>query len=149
MTTPDTIVQALPDDRKAAMQKLRDLAKKHLPKGFEETVQYGMISYVVPLSTYPDGYHCKASEPLPFISIASQKNFIALYHMGLYATPAIEAWFKEEYAKRVPSKLDMGKSCIRFKKVEQIPFDVLGELFKKITVKEWIATYEAAFKKGK
>lgn len=129
------------------MLKLFNTIKKHTPKGFEADVSYGMASMVVPLSQYPAGYHCKANTPLPFISIASQKNFIALYHMGLYADPNLLNWFTTAYAERVSGKLDMGKSCIRFKKPEHIPFDLIGELCEKMTAKEWVATYERLYRK--
>jgi uncharacterized protein YdhG (YjbR/CyaY superfamily) len=146
-TTVEEYILSLPDDRKQAIIDLSTIFKKHLPKGFEECISYGMIGYVVPKKIYPAGYHCNPTLPLPFITIASQKNFIAIYHMGLYATPALYNWFVEEYAKQVSFKLDMGKSCIRFKKVEYIPFKLIEELAKKITVKDWINTYETAFVK--
>jgi hypothetical protein len=117
-----------------------------LPKGFEETLNYGLIGYVVPHSIYPNGYHCNPKLPVPFMNIASQKNFIAVYHMGLYANPELLNWFVQEYPKHCNTKLDMGKSCIRFKKTNQIPFDLIAELSKKISVKEWIETYENTIK---
>ena len=145
--TPDEYLANLPEDRKEAMQKLRETVLKNLPKGFEETMQYGMISYVVPHSIYPDGYHCKPTDALPFMSIASQKNHIAYYHMGIYSDPDLLKWFTEEYPNHATGKLDMGKSCIRFKKPGNIPFELLGELTKKISVDEWISKYESAFKR--
>lgn len=145
--TPDEYLTNLPEDRKEAMQKLRETVLKNLPKGFEETMQYGMISYVVPHSIYPDGYHCKPTDALPFMSIASQKNHIAYYHMGIYSDPELLKWFTEEYPNHATGKLDMGKSCIRFKKPGNIPFELLGELTKKISVDEWISKYESAFKR--
>lgn len=148
-TTVDAYLESLPDDKQQAMNTLRSIIKQNLPQGFEETMQYGMISYVVPHSIYPNGYHCKPKDALPFLSIASQKNFIALYHMGIYANATLLNWFVDEYAKASNAKLDMGKSCIRFKKPEHIPFALLGELAAKITVKEWIETYESAFVKKK
>ena len=146
-TTPDQYIQELPEDRKEIMQKLRETVLKNIPKGFEEIMQYGMISYVVPHSIYPDGYHCKPSDPLPFLSIASQKNHIAFYNMGIYSKPELLKWFTEEYPKQAKGKLDMGKSCIRFKNPKNIPFDLLGELTKKISVDQWIEIYEKTFKK--
>lgn len=137
----------LPNDRKEPMKKLRECIINNLPKGFEEQMAYGMIAYVVPLSIYPKGYHASLGEPLPFMSLASQKSYISFYHMGIYAKPEVEEWFKEEYKKRVSSKLDMGKSCIRFKKMDQIPYDLIEELCQKITVDEYIAAYEASFNK--
>lgn len=136
----------LPEDRKAIMKKLRQVIKKNLPKGFKEVINYKMPSYVVPHSKYPDGYHCTPSLPLPFLSMASQKNFIALYHMGIYADPKLMAWFQKEWPKHVKTKLDMGKSCIRFKKVEAIPFDLIGELVAKMSMEDWIKTYEKNYK---
>jgi uncharacterized protein YdhG (YjbR/CyaY superfamily) len=140
-------LESVPEDRTAAMKKLRTTIKKNIPNGFKEALSYGMPGFVVPLSAYPDGYHCKADTPLPFVSFASQKNFIALYHMGVYSDPKILNWFTKEYPKHCNRKLDMGKSCIRFKKVEEIPFDLIGELMTKISMKEWIATYEKHHKK--
>jgi uncharacterized protein YdhG (YjbR/CyaY superfamily) len=146
-TTVEEYVNTLPDDRKEAIQQLREIILKNLPKGFTETISYGMIGYVVPHSIYPKGYHCDTSLPLPFMNIASQKNFIALYHMGLYSNKELLEWFTNEYPNHSKAKLDMGKSCIRFKKVDQIPYQLIAELTKKITVKDWIALYEHAFVK--
>ena len=146
-TTPEQYLSELPEDRKEAMLKLRNAIKENLPQGFEEVISYGMLGYVVPHSIYPSGYHCNPKLPLPFINLASQKNFIALYHMGIYADKNLESWFVSEYPKHVKSKLDMGKSCIRFKKVDDIPFDLIGELAAKVTVEDWILNYEKAFKK--
>lgn len=145
--TPDDYMRELPLDRKEPMEKLRTVLKKHIPKGFEETMQYGMISYVVPHSLYPGGYHCKPTDALPFVSIASQKNSINLYHIWLYDDEALLAWFASEYPKHTKSKLDMGKSCIRWKKPEHIPYELIGELVEKITVKQWIGLYEKNIKK--
>lgn len=139
---PEDYISKLPEDRKMAMTKLREVILENIPKGFEETMSYGMVGYVVPHSIYPDGYHCTPELPLPFISIASQKNFVALYHMGIYADKELHDWFVAEYPKYVKTKLDMGKSCIRFKKMETIPFDLIGELCTKMTVKQWIELYE-------
>ncbi len=140
--TPQEYIDTLPKDRKQAMTEMRKVILKNLPKGFAEVMSYGMIGYVVPHKLYPSGYHCDPKQPLPFAGIASQKNFVALYHMGVYANPDLLKWFIAEYKKRVPSKLDMGKSCIRFKKMEQIPFDLIGELMRKVSVEDWIAVYE-------
>lgn len=146
-STPDEYENQLADDRKEVIAKLRQTILQHLPSGFEETISYGMIGYVVPLSTYPAGYHCKANEPLPFLSIASQKNFIALYHMGMYADEKLLHWFQSEYPKHAQSKLDMGKSCVRFKKMDDIPFALISELVGKISVQDWIQHYESQWKK--
>lgn len=137
----------LPEDRRHAVAALRQAVRERLPKGFQETVAKGMLHWVVPHSTYPAGYHCNPADPLPFLSLANCKNSICLYHMGIYADPELHAWFASEYAQQVKTRLDMGKSCVRFKKPEQIPFALVGELASKITPAEWISRYEAAFKK--
>jgi Domain of unknown function (DU1801) len=142
MNTVEEYIAQLPEDRKAAIEQLRKLIKKQLPKGFQECISYGMIGYVVPHSLYPKGYHCDPKLPLPFLSIASQKNFIALYHMGIYADSRILDWFTSEFPKHSKAKLDMGKSCIRFKKMDQIPFDLIGALAAKMTPQQWIELYE-------
>lgn len=142
-TTPEQYMKELPAERKEPMQKLREVFLKNLPKGFEEIINYGMLSYVVPHSIYPAGYHCKPQDPLPFVALASQKNFIAFYHMGLYSDPKLCKWFIDEYAKQAPAKLDMGKSCVRFKKPEHIPYKLIAELLQKITVNDWIRLYES------
>ena len=146
-STPDEYIAELPADRKEAMTKLRIEVLKNLPKGFKETMGYGMMGYVVPHSIYPNGYHCNPTDPLPFAGFASQKNFIAFYHMGIYADPELLKWFTEAHAKASPKKLDMGKSCLRYKKPEDIPYKLIGELVSKITPDEWIATYEKAIKR--
>ena len=143
----DEYIDSLEGDRKTAINKMRKAIAENLPKGFEEAMSYNMPGWSVPHSIYPSGYHCKPEEPLPFISIASQKNFVALYHMGVYAKPELLEWFVAEYPKHVSTKLDMGKSCIRFKKPELIPFDLIAELAKKMTVEEWIGIYEEKLKK--
>ena len=137
----------LPEERIIAIDKLRKVILKNLPKGFKEEMNYGMIGYVVPHSLYKKGYHCDPLMPLPFMNIASQKNFVAVYHMGIYANPKLLNWFVEEYPKHCKTKLDMGKSCLRFKKVDEIPFKLIGELASKMTPKEWIAIYETKFNK--
>lgn len=146
-STPQQYLKELPADRKEAVSKLRDTVMKNLPKGFKEVMSYGMLGYVVPHEIYPGGYHCDPKLPLPFASIASQKNFIAFYHMGVYAMPEVLKWFTTEYPKHSAAKLDMGKSCIRFKKPEHIPYKLIGELVKKISVKDWIAVYESQIKR--
>jgi len=143
----EVYIDQVPEERKSTLEKLRKTIKKNLPKGFEEGIQYGMIGYYVPHSIYPEGYHCTPSEPLPFMSFASQKNSINLYHSGIYAVPEIHEWFVSEYPKHSKRKLDMGKSCIRFKKIEEIPFELIGELASKLTVDEWVAIYEKNVKK--
>ncbi len=146
-TTPGQYLEELPEDRKQAVCALRTEIIKNLPAGFREEMNYGMLGYVVPHEVYPAGYHCDPSKPLPFVNLASQKNFIALYHMGLYAMPKLMDWFVNEYSQAQSGKLDMGKSCLRFKKTEQIPFNLIGKLMKRVTVEEWISCYEATFKR--
>jgi len=146
-TTVADYLDSLPEDRKKAINQIRSVIKKNMPAGFEECMQFGMIGYSVPHKKYPKGYHCNPKEPLPFISVASQKNFVAIYHMGLYATPKLMEWFLEAYEKADVGKPDMGKSCIRFKKVEKIPFDLIGKLASKMSADEWIATYEKLYVK--
>ena len=145
--TTEQYLEQLTAERKVAIGKLRQIILDKLPNGFIETISYGMISFVVPHSIYPNGYHCNPKQPLPFIGIASQKNFIALYHMGLYANPELLKWFTTEYPKHCKTKLDMGKSCIRFKKPDQIPFELIGDLCSKMTVKQWIKIYQTNLKR--
>ncbi len=144
---PEEYISKVPPERTGAITKLREVINENLPDGFEEMMNCGMIGYVVPHSLYPAGYHCDTNQPLPFINIASQKNFIAFYHMGIYANEDILNWFKAEYPNHVSTKLDMGKSCIRFKNPEKIPFELLGELASKISAEEWINTYEQHIKR--
>jgi hypothetical protein len=145
--TPDQYINLLTEDRKEAIGKLRKVILDNLPEGFVETMAYGMIAYVVPHSIYPNGYHCDPKQALPFISIASQKNYIALHHLGIYGSTQLLDWVIAEYPKHSKTKLDMGKGCIRFKKIDQIPFNLIVELCKKITTKEWISFYESNFKR--
>ncbi|WP_396590859.1 DUF1801 domain-containing protein [Allomuricauda sp. R78024] len=145
--TPDEYISKLPEDRKLAVSKLRETVKASLPEGFQECISYKMIGYVVPHSLYAPGYHCDPKLPLPFINIASQKNFVALYHSGIYADKKLLDWFVGEYPKHVKTKLDMGKSCIRFKKMENIPYKLIAELCQKITPKAWIELYEKNIKR--
>ncbi len=146
-TTVDQYLAELPEDRKEAMTKLRAIIRKNLPKGFEEVMGYGMMGYSVPHSIYPAGYHCDPKLPLPFMGLASQKNSINFYHMGIYADEKLLNWFNEEYPKHTKAKKDMGKSCLRFKKPEHIPYELIGELVKKMSVKQWIDIYESQIKR--
>lgn len=146
-TTVTEYLDALPEDRKEVVQQLRDVINEHLPARFKETIGYGMIAWVIPLSDYPAGYHCNPKLPLPFLNLASQKNFIALYHMGIYGNPDLLQWFVDEYPKHSKTKLDMGKSCIRFKKMNDIPFELIAELMTKVTPELWIEWYEKALKR--
>ena len=145
--SPEEYISKVPADRKEAIEKLRQTILKNLPKGFTEGMNYNMIGYFVPHSVYPDGYHCDPKQPLPFMNIASQKNFIAFYHMGMYANKKLLDWFTKEYPKHCKTKLDMGKSCVRFKKVEDIPYKLIGELAKKMSSAEWIKIYESNIKR--
>lgn len=135
-------IDSIPEERKEAVLKLRNCVVENLPAGFEEGIIYGMIGYVVPHSLYPAGYHCTPEQPLPFMNIASQKNFIAVYHMGLYSFPDLLEWFKAEFPKHSKYKLDMGKGCVRFKKIDAIPYDLIAELSKKVSPQQWIVQYE-------
>lgn len=146
-SSPNEYISQLPEERHEPMERLRSVILKNLAKGYIEEMSYGMIGYVIPHEIYPDGYHCNPKLPLPFISIASQKNFIALYHMGIYAQPDLLDWFVNEYPKHAKSKLDMGKSCIRFKKMNDIPFELIAKLMTKLSPTEWIALYEKNIKK--
>lgn len=146
--TPEQYIQEAPEERQEALKKLRKTIQQNLPKGFEEGMQYGMIGYYVPHSAYPAGYHCKPEEPLPFMSFASQKNSVNLYHSGIYANKKLHDWFVNEYPKHVKTKLDMGKSCVRFKKVEHIPYDLIAELVQKMSMEEWISIYEENIKRS-
>ncbi len=140
-------IDQLPDEREKIVTNLRKVIKQNLPKGFKEEMSYGMIGYVVPHSLYPDGYHCNPKFPLPFMNIASQKNFVALYHMGVYSDKKLLEWFTKEWPKHTKIKLDMGKSCIRFKKLDQIPYELLGKLSTKISPDKWIKTYVTQIKR--
>ncbi len=140
-------ISQLPEDRKEAIENLRKIISENLPKGFKEEMSYGMIGFVVPKSIYPKGYHCSPELPLPFLNIASKKNSINIYHMGIYADEKLLNWFVSEFPKYSKKKLDMGKSCMRFKKSEDIPYELIGELASKITPEQWIEMYENAFVK--
>lgn len=140
--SPEEYISQLPDERKDSIVKLRKTVKDNLPAGFHEVMAYGMIGYVIPHSIYPSGYHVDPKLPVPFISIASQKNYIAVYHMGLYIFPEISTWFKDEYPKHVKTKLDMAKSCIRFKKIDEIPYELIAELCRKISMEDYLKKYE-------
>ena len=133
---------SLSSEKKEAINKIISVIQKKIPKGFNEQINYGIPSWVVPHLTYPKGYHCSPELPLPFLSLASRKNYIALYHMGIYANEDLMKWLKKEYPKHSKYKLDIGKSCIRFKRLDDIPFNLIGELLSKMTMKDWIKTYE-------
>ncbi|WP_298511457.1 DUF1801 domain-containing protein [uncultured Kordia sp.] len=141
--TIDDYITQLPEERQEAITKIRSILQKNLPSGFTEAINYKMPSFVVAHDTYPGGYHCDPKLPLPFISYASQKNFVALYHMGIYANKELMDWFVAEYPKHCKRKLDMGKSCIRFKKMDDIPYELITELATKMSPQDWIDLYEA------
>lgn len=145
--TPEDYISQVPEERQDALKKLRKTINDNLPKGFKECINYNMIGYVVPHDIYPDGYHCDQKLPLPFMSFASQKNSINFYHNGIYANPELHDWFIKEYPKHCKRKLDMGKSCVRFKKIDEIPYELIAELVKKMSVEQWISIYESALKK--
>lgn len=147
--TVEEILVNLPEDRIEPFNKLHNIIMENLPKGFEAAISYGGLGYVIPHSLYPAGYHCKPSEPLPFAGIASQKDSINFYHMGIYSKPELLDWFVMEYPKHSKQKLDMGKSCVRFKKFNEIPYELIAELMKKITANDWIETYEKNYLKAK
>lgn len=145
--TVEEILGNISEDRSESFNKLHQIIVKNLPKGFEPGISYGGLGYVIPHSIYPAGYHCKPIEPLPFAGIASQKNFISFYHMGIYSDPKLLEWFVSEYPKHSKQKLDMGKSCIRFNKPSEIPYELIGALMSKMTAQEWIDLYESKLKK--
>lgn len=146
-TTIEAYIEGLSDERRSVVNKIRDILHHNLPKGFKEELSYNMIGFVVPHDIYPNGYHCNPKLPLPFINVASQKNFIALYHMGIYANPELMEWFVTEYPKYCTTKIDMGKSCIRFKKMDQIPYELIAQLVSKMSPQDWIDLYESQIKK--
>jgi Domain of unknown function (DU1801) len=146
-STPEEYVESLPEDRRVVFKKLLQVIRKNIPKGFSEGMGYGMMGYSVPHKLYPAGYHCDPKQPLPFMGLANQKGAVTLYHMGVYADPVLLTWFKREYPKHSKSKLDMGKSCIRFKKMDDVPYELIGELASKMTPKDWIALYEKNLKR--
>lgn len=146
--SPEDYIKQLPEERQPIIQKLRETIKANLPTGFEEVISYGMIGYVVPHALYPAGYHCAPELPLPFMNLASQKNFIAVYHMGVYGKKELSDWFTGEFPKHSARKLDMGKSCIRFKNLNDIPYKLIGELASKMSVDDYIEFYESNFKRN-
>jgi uncharacterized protein YdhG (YjbR/CyaY superfamily) len=145
--SPEEYLATIPEDRKEQFEKLRKTINQHLPKGFEECIQYNMLGWVVPYSIYPSGYHCKPQTPLPFINLANQKGYIALYHMGVYAREDLLNWFQEAYPQHAKYKLDMGKSCIRFKRMDDIPYELIAELVSKMSPQDWISLYEKNLKR--
>jgi hypothetical protein len=147
-TTPEAYLESLPDERRPIITALREVILKNLPKGFEEQMSYGMLGWVVPHSRYPAGYHCDPKLPLPFLNLASQKNHISLYHSALYEGELLN-WFRAEWPKHSSKKLDMGKCCVRFKKPEDVPVALIGQLVSKVTPQQWIDYYEGVVKQRK
>jgi hypothetical protein len=145
--TPEAYLNAIAEDKKVLVEKLRNSILKNLPNGFQEVMAYGMLGYVVPHNLYPNGYHCNPKQALPFMALAAQKSSVNFYHMAIYADEDLYNWFINEYKKRYSQKLDMGKSCIRFKKIETVPFELIEELVSKISVPNWINTYERLIKR--
>jgi hypothetical protein len=146
--TVSNYIDSIESKRKEEFLELRSAIVDNLPAGFEECISYGMIGYVVPHAIYPKGYHCKPDLPLPFICLAIKKDVITLYHMGIYSDPDLMNWFVAEYGKQCTSKLDMGKSCIRMKKINEIPSALIGELITKMSVQDWITRYENQYRKN-
>ena len=130
------------EKQEETVSKIISKIEKNIPSGFERTINYGMPSFVVPKSIYPDGYHCDSKLPVPFVSIGSRKSGITLHHMGLYGDNKLTAWLKKEWPKHMKTKINMGKGCVRFKNIKKIPYELLGELVSKMTVDEWINVYE-------
>ncbi|MFD2726127.1 DUF1801 domain-containing protein [Hyunsoonleella rubra] len=146
-SSPEDYIGQIPKERQDTLKKLRQVINNNLPDGFEEGMIYKMIGYYVPHSVYAEGYHCDPKTPLPFMSFASQKNSVNLYHSGIYAKKELYDWFVGEFPKHSSRKLDMGKSCVRFKHLDDIPFELIGELTRKMICEEWIEIYESAIKK--
>ena len=144
-TTVEQYLASLPEDRRAAISAMRNAILKNLDKDYEEGMQYGMIGYYVPHKVFPAGYHCDPKQPLPFASLASQKNHMAIYLMGIYGQPREEKWFRDAWAK-TGKKLDMGKSCVRFKKLEDVALDVIGEAIRRAPAKAYIQHYESVIR---
>ena len=139
----DEYLAALSDEQLAAMRALRDSINSRIPPGFSEAFAYGMITWVVPKESYPAGYHCDPTKPLMLMGLSAGKSAVTLHHMGLYSGVLVE-WLKQEWEKNASGKLDMGKGCIRFKKLENIPTQLIGDLATKLTPEQWVEQYEAA-----
>jgi hypothetical protein len=147
MDSIQAYIDTIPEEKEVNFLALLNAIRNSVPNGFEETINYNMIGFVVPHSKYPPGYHCDPKLPLPFINIAAQKSHLALYHMGIYAFPEIHDWFVSEYQKGMGKKPNMGKSCIRFTYKQKLPLKLIEELCSKITPDEWIEKYESAIKR--
>ncbi len=141
-----TTIETLSEDRQAAIEKLRTSIAKYIDPAYEERAKEGTVNYIVPHSMFPPGYHCDPTKPLGYMSIVSQKNVISIHHMGLYGSQKLMDWFLAEYPKHTKAKLDMGKACIRFKKMDDIPYDLIGQLAGKLTAQQWVDIYVAALR---
>jgi hypothetical protein len=139
--TVDEYVAALPEDRRSVIDAVRKVILSHLPEGYVESIQSGMIAYVVPHDLYPPGYHCDPHQPVQYAALASQKNYFALYFMTLYGDAETEQWFRKAF-QEAGKKLDMGKSCVRFKKLEDLPLSVIGQLVARVPVQKYITRIE-------
>jgi len=143
-TTVQEYLKELPADRREAINAVRGVILANLPKGYEECMSYGMIGYVVPHSIYPKGYQCNPKLPLPFVNLGSQKNHMALHLMCCYGDPELKAWFEKAW-KDAGKKFDMGGGCVRFKKLEELPLEVIGQLVARLPVAVYIRRIEKAF----
>ena len=144
--TVQEYVENLPDDQKRTVSEIRKAINKNLPKGFKESIGMGMIVWSVPHSSYPAGYHCNPSKPLMLMGLSATKSGVSLHHMGLYGSTSLLKWFQSEWTGHTAKKLDMGKACIRFKKPEDVPLDLIGELSTKLTPQRWVEQYEKGLK---
>lgn len=138
----EAYLKQIPAEKRLVLESMRQTILDNLPTGFVEQISYGMLGYVVPHIIYPKGYHVNPSLPLPFLNLAAQKNYLALYHMGLYVDNALLQDFKNQFKQLCPYPLDIGKSCIRFKYGQEIPFSLIAALLQKIDVPKWISMYE-------
>ncbi len=143
--TVEEYLDNLLEDKKESIKKLRKTILENIPQGFEETMSYGMPSFVVPHSIYPEGYHCNPLQALPFLSYDLKKNGINIYHIGMYADKSIMDWFLDEYPHYVFTKPNIGKNYIRFKSPDQIPYELIAELVSKVSVQDWIELYESVY----
>ena len=144
--TVEDYLASLPPDRREAIQAVREVILKNLDDDYSEGIQYGMIGYFVPHSIYPPGYHCDPKQPLPFAGLASQKNHMAIYLMCVYGNATLDNWLRDEWAK-TGKKLDMGKSCIRFKKLADLPLELIGRAIARVPAKKFIADFESQIAK--
>jgi hypothetical protein len=146
--TVEEYLAQLPEDRREAIAAFREVILANLPAGVEEGMQYGMIGYFIPHSRYPNGYHCDPKQPLPFVHLASQKAHMAFYAFCLYPDTELKQWFQEAYAA-AGKKLDMGAACMRFKRLDQVPLDVIAQLLQRVTVEKFIEVYERSIPEKK